>query len=89
MFEFVKKILGGGSLSTGSIIFGESLVSDSKEHIKRVSLNNQPCQAMPTLIHINFNETLLNPYNVSVSKCFESFNTINDHYAQVCVPNKA
>ena len=43
---------------------------------------------MPTLIHINFNETLLNPYNVSVSKCFESFNTINDHYARVCVPNK-
>ena len=39
--------------------FGEILASYSKESIKWVSLNNRPCQARPTLIDINSNETLL------------------------------
>ena len=46
--------------------------------IKRVFLNNQPCQATPTLININSNETLFNPFTVSFSKCGGSCNTTND-----------
>ena len=35
------------------------------------------------------NEPLYDPFTVSVNKCDGSWNSINDPYAQVCVPNKA
>ena len=38
--------------------FGESLVSTLKGIMKYVSLNNHPRQARPTLVNINFNETI-------------------------------
>ena len=61
---------------------GESLGSNSKGHIKCVSLNNQPCQqARPTLVGINSNETLFYPFTVRFNKCDRSCNTINDPYA--------
>ena len=68
--------------------FGESLVSYSKGSIKCVSLNNHPCQAKPTLVYKNSDETLFYPFTVSVNKCGESCNTINDSHARVCAPNK-
>ena len=69
-------------------IIGDTLFSNSKAPIKCLTLNNQPCQAIPTAVNINSDEILLYQFTVSVNKCDESFNTINDRYARVCVPKK-
>ena len=46
-------------LSVCTIVsFGNSLALNSKGPIKCASLNNQPCQARPTLVNINSDETL-------------------------------
>ena len=58
--------------------FGESLVSNSKGPIKCVTLNNRPCQAIPTLVNINSDETLFYPFTVSVNNCGGSCNIIDD-----------
>ena len=68
--------------------FHNSLASDYKEPIKCVSLNNQPWKAKPTLVNINFNETILYPFTVSVAKFGGSHNTTDDPYARLCVPSK-
>ena len=57
--------------------------------MKCVSLNNWPCQARPTSLNINSNETLYYPFSDSVSKCGGSCNTIDNPYAWVYVPNTA
>ena len=70
--------------------FDESLISNSKGPIKYVSLSNHPCQAKrPTLINVNSDKTRFCPFTVSINKCGESCNIINNPYAGVCVPNKA
>ena len=43
-------------------VFGKSVVSYSKGPTKSLTLNNRPCQARPTLIDINSNETLFSIY---------------------------
>ena len=68
---------------TGS--FGESLASNSKGYIKCASLNNQPCQARPTIVDIDLNDILFYPLTVQYA---ESFNIIDDSYARVFAPNK-
>ena len=75
-----------GLLSACTIAsFSKSLASNSKGHIKLASLNNQPYQARPTIVDINFNDILF--YLLTV-KYAESFNTIDDSYARVFVRNK-
>ena len=68
--------------------FSESLISNSKELIKCLTLNNRPCQARPTLVNINSNETHFYLFTVSGNKCGGSCNTIDGLYAQVCAQNK-
>ena len=68
--------------------FSESLVSTSKGPIKCISLNNHPCNAIPTLFTINSDKTLFYPFTVRVNEGGGSCNTINDLYAQACIPNK-
>ena len=48
MFRFIKKMFIRllSACTKGS--FGESLVSNSKEPLKCLTLNNGPCQARPT-----------------------------------------
>ena len=83
MFRFIKLIFLG-LLSVCTIgHFRKSLVSNLKEPIKCVSLNNHLCQAIPRLININSDETLLCPFTVSINKCGGSYNTIEDPYARV------
>ena len=66
MFRFIEKMFIG-LLSVCTIeSFGESLVSNSI--IRCASLNNNPSQTRPTLININSDETLFNPFIVSVVK---------------------
>ena len=77
--DLLKKIIGLLSVCTAGI-FNRLLTSNSEERVKYVSLNNRLCQARPTLVNINLNETLFYPFTVA--------NIINDPYAQVCGPNK-
>ena len=88
MFQFIKNLFI--RLLFVYIIgsFGESLPSILKGATKCVSLNNQPCQARPTLVDINTSKTLFHLFTVSVNKCGESSNTIDDPNAQVCVSNR-
>ena len=65
--------------------FGESLVFNSKLFIKFVSLKIQPYQTRPIVININFDETLFNPFTVSVNKCGGMCNAIIDPYARIWV----
>ena len=81
MFGFDKKIsIGFLRIHTiGNI--SESLLSNSEESIKCVSLNNQPCQARPTLVNVNSNKSLYYPITASVNKYGRRCNTIDDPYA--------
>ena len=63
--------------------FGASLASDYKDPIKCVSLKNQPCQTIPTLVNLKSDETIFDPFAVSVIKCCRSCNTIDDPYGSV------
>ena len=58
MFGFIKRrcleLLSVCAIGS----FGESLVSNSKGPIKCVSLSKHPCQARPTIVNINSDETL-------------------------------
>ena len=65
--------------------FGESLTFNSKGRLKCISLNNWPSQIRPTLVDINSNETLFDPFTVSIDKCGGSCNAIDDPYIRVCV----
>ena len=83
MFGFIQKLFIGLLSSCISGRFDGSLASNSKGPIKCVSLNNQPCQARPTLVIINSNEPLYYPFIVSVTKSGGSCNTIDAQYSPV------
>ena len=51
-------------------------------------LNNWPVQTRLILTDVNSHETLFYKLTVSVKKHGGSYNTIDDQYVQVCVPNK-
>lgn len=53
-----------------------------------MSLNNLSCQARPTIADTNFDKPLYYSIKVSVNKCGESCNAINNPCAEVCVSNK-
>ena len=59
-----------------------------KGSIKCVFLNNRPCQARPTLVNINSNETFYYPFTLNVNKCGGGCNTIDDPYARIFAANK-
>ena len=81
MLRFIKKMFItllrlGGALAT-------------KSYLQNcISLGYQPCQVKPTLIDLNYNETLHYPFVVSINKCGGRCNTIDDPYASVCISNK-
>ena len=66
MFGFIKKMFIELLTICTIIFFGESLASNSEGRIKYVSPKNLLCQARPTPVDINSNETLFNPFTVSV-----------------------
>ena len=68
--------------------FGDSIISNWKGPIKCLTLNNQPCQTRPNPVNINSDETLFYLFTAAVNKCGESYKTINDPHAEVCVPKK-
>ena len=52
-----------------------------------VSMNNQECEIRSEIINVNTNEPVLYPYSITINKCKGSYNTINDPYAKLCVPD--
>ena len=64
-----------------------SLAFNSNAPTKCLSLNNHPWQARRAILHINPDETFFYLFIVSVKKCCESRNTI-DNSIQTCVPYK-
>ena len=65
MFGFIKKIVVGLLRICEIVSFGKSLASIYKGPLKCLSLNNQTCQARPTILKKNSDETLFYPFNVS------------------------
>ena len=55
--------------------------------LKRISMNNQECEARPKIIDVNNNEPVFYPYSIKVNKCSGSCSNINDPYAKLCVPD--
>ena len=88
MFGFLENMFIG-LLSTCTVqIFNGSLAFNSKGPVKCVSLNNRPCQARPTFVIINSNETLFYPFTADVNNCGGVCNITADPYARMAVPNK-
>ena len=54
---------------------------------KCVSMNNQECTKRSEIINVNTNESLFYPYSIKINRCKGNCNTINDPYAQICVPD--
>ena len=52
-----------------------------------VSMNNQECKIRSETINVNTNEPMLYPYSIKINKCEGSCKTINDPYAELCVPD--
>ena len=51
-----------------------------------VSMNNPECKIRSEIIHVNTNEPVFYPYGITINKCKDSCNTINDPYGKLCVP---
>ena len=68
--------------------FDGPLAFNSKRHVKFLSLNNRPCQAIPALVNINSDEPRYYPLIANVNKLDGVFNTIDDPYSGACAPDK-
>ena len=54
--------------------------------MKYVSMSNQKCIVMSTVVDININDLSFYPHRVTVNKCSGSYNDINNPYSKLCVP---
>ena len=52
-----------------------------------VSMNNQECKIRTKIINVNTNEPLFYSYSITINKCKDSCNTINDPHAKLCIPD--
>ena len=50
-------------------------------------MNNQKCKIRSEIINVNTNAPIFYPYSITINKCKDSWNTINDPYARFCVPD--
>ena len=55
--------------------------------LKCVSINNQEWKIRSEIINVNTNKLMFYPYSITINKRKGSFNTINDPYAKLCVPD--
>ena len=77
MLGFIKKVF---------VVTMTFLVS-SANSLKCVSIRNQECKPTAEVIDINSNEPIFYPYSVLVNKCKGNCNSINDPYANLCIPD--
>ena len=52
-----------------------------------VLMNNQKCKIRSEIINVNTNEPIFYPNSITINKCKDSCNTIDDPYAKLCVPD--
>ena len=50
-------------------------------------MNNQECKVRPQIVNVNSDEPMFLPFSIKTSKCNVSCNSINDPYANICVPD--
>ena len=80
MFEFIKKVF------VVVMRFFKFNLSNANS-LECVSINNQECKIRSEIINVNTNEPLFYPYSIKINKCKGTYNTINDPYAKLCVPD--
>ena len=80
MFGFIKKCF---FTAVTFINFNLSGINS----LECVSVNNQE-RKRTEIINLNNNEPIFYPYNIKISRCKGSYNTINDPYAKICVPDQ-
>ena len=80
MFGFIKKCF-----FTAKTIFGCNILNINS--LKCVSMNNEECKIRSEIISVNTNEPMFCSFSITINKCKGSFNTINDPYAKLCVPD--
>ena len=80
MLRFIKKVF-----IVAMAFFSFSVLSVNS--LESVSSKNQECKARTKVVDANNNEFVFYPYNIEVSKCSGSCNTINNPYAKLCVPD--
>ena len=64
------------------LYFGRSLATEY------IPLINQPCTAIPTHTDSNPDDFYYYPFMVSLDRCDESCNTVEDLFGKICVPSK-
>ena len=52
-----------------------------------VSLNNQECKVTPEIVDVSSNNPIFYPFSVKINRCSGNYNSINDPYATICVPD--
>ena len=50
-------------------------------------MNIQNCKTRSEIIIFNTNEPIFDPYSITINKCKGSCNTVNDPFAEICVPD--
>ena len=51
-------------------------------------MNNQERKIRTEIINLDTNEPMFYPYSIKIKRCKGSCNTINDPYAEICIPNE-
>ena len=59
----------------------------NKNSLECISMNNQECKIRSETINVNTNEHMFYPCSITINKCKDSCNTINDSYSKLCVPD--
>ena len=80
MFRFIKKMF-----FTAMTVFSFNVLNVSS--LECVSVSNQKCKIRTKLVDTSKNEPTFCSFSISVNKCTESCNNINDPYAKLCVPD--
>ena len=52
-----------------------------------MSVANLKCMSGAKIIDINANEPIFYPYSIKVNKSSGSYNTINNPFAKLCIPD--
>ena len=79
MFEFVKKVFFTWLTILSSFTDANSLSC--------ISINNQECKVRLQIVKVSSDESVFFLHTIKTSKCSGSYNSINDPYAKICVPD--
>ena len=78
IFSFIKKVFFLGLTVLSSSITGA---------LNCVLINNQKRKVRPEIIDVSSNNAIFYPFSVKMNRCSGNCNSINDPYANICVPN--